>query len=342
MRWGGTLPVNCLLCGNTATPTGVNVSGYQESQTFAIYHCRNCNTSFSIPRCDANYIYELIYRHGDKVRYYDRYYKYFNEVKEQEHPLQYLAESEVTYWGIKDFLSKIEKPKELVTIIEVGCGLGYLTYSLKKEGYNVIGIDISKNAVEKAIEKFGNHYVCVDVNEYAKEHKDEYDIIISTEVIEHIEKPIIILKSFMYMLKQDGKILLTTPNKTIFKKNAIWRTDLPPVHIWWFSEKSIKYIASQIDAEVDYINYSDYYSKKPDYIDLSSPVDDQSAVFNKDGGLIRTYNEDIKNKDSGFKRSKTFLKKLPFFKYFYIKFIKNNFICKKRGYVLGIILQKRT
>ena len=42
--------------------------------------------------------------------------------------------------------------------MEVGCGLGYLTYALDKSQFNVTGIDISNKAIELAIKRFGNLY----------------------------------------------------------------------------------------------------------------------------------------------------------------------------------------
>ena len=64
---------------------------------FQIYLCDNCLTSFSLPRLNANKIYDIIYDNGENVPGYSRYWKYFKEIKKQENPLTYLANSEEAY-----------------------------------------------------------------------------------------------------------------------------------------------------------------------------------------------------------------------------------------------------
>jgi len=53
----------------------------------------------------------------------------------------------------KELALEISKliPKEK-TILEVGCGLGYITLELQALGYNIFGIDKDIDAIEKAIE----------------------------------------------------------------------------------------------------------------------------------------------------------------------------------------------
>jgi hypothetical protein len=124
-----------LLCGETASVMEQKYPGYQEPDTFSIYYCQNCNSSFSFPRYETEHIYEHIYKNAHNIPGYNRYEKYFNITKDHKHPLQYLANSEAIYWTVQDALSKITSPKNTMNIIEIGCGMGYLTYSLIKEGY---------------------------------------------------------------------------------------------------------------------------------------------------------------------------------------------------------------
>jgi 2-polyprenyl-3-methyl-5-hydroxy-6-metoxy-1,4-benzoquinol methylase len=142
--------------------------------------------------------------------------------------LQYLSEEEEAYWSIKRALEQISQTKDSLRIIEIGSGLGYLTYSLICDGYHATGLDISQNAIDEATKNFGNYYVCADILEYATQHKKEYDVVILTEVIEHIENPVDFLKSAMLLINDDitscSKIILTTPNKTIWGKDVVWQT----------------------------------------------------------------------------------------------------------------------
>ena len=123
---------------------------------------------FSLPEVHTSLIYENIYKNGSKVPGYNRYWRYAEFVHKFKYPFRYLAETSETYWGVREFLSGSGIKKESLKILEIGSGLGYLTYSLNKENYNAIGLDISQTAVDHAIETFGNHYICADLFDYAR------------------------------------------------------------------------------------------------------------------------------------------------------------------------------
>jgi 2-polyprenyl-3-methyl-5-hydroxy-6-metoxy-1,4-benzoquinol methylase len=195
--------MGCLLCGKNAELLESNFPGYQEPERFGIYYCSSCNTSFAFPRVNAKHTYENIYKNADKLPGYDRYAKYMTTVKTHRNPLQYLSQSEEMYWVVKHALEQIQNRKYSLKIIEIGCGLGYLTYSLIQDGYCAVGLDISQNAVDKATENFGSHYICADIMEYAAQHRGTYDVVILTEVIEHIENPVNFLKCAMSLISNN-------------------------------------------------------------------------------------------------------------------------------------------
>ncbi|GBU25164.1 3-demethylubiquinol 3-O-methyltransferase [Fibrobacteria bacterium R8-3-H12] len=325
--------IKCLLCGRDAQCVEQNCPGYQEPDTFFIYNCTYCNTQFSYPRVDAKHIYEMIYEKAETVPGYDRYYNYKNKVKTVENPLQYLAGTEEAYWVIDNALRQDIGKKDL-KILECGCGMGYLTYSLHKAGFNVIGLDISQNAVNEATENFGDLYVCANVFEYAMEHKDEYDRIILTQVIEHIEEPVKWLETLLVMLKQGGKIILSTENKTIYPRKAIWQSDLPPIHVWWFSEKSFEYIANKINASINFTDFSQYISDNQ-FIGIGK-VPYNLHRFDKNGDVIVSPQQ-----KSSKSLLRTIAKKIPFIRYIYYRFWKHYIGLGKRRAVIGVILEKK-
>jgi len=332
--------VICSLCGKEALLVEESYQGYMERSFHNIYFCKNCYTSFASINGDVKAIYDLIYQFAEKVPGYDRYYRYHNDVKKEKNPLEYLASSEETYWIVKDALSKIEKPKDEIKIIEIGSGLGYLTYALNKDGYNTQGIDISKNAVEKAKQQFGHRYECADIHEYSKSTQKQYDVVVLTEVIEHIEKPIEFLKSASSLLKDGGKMIISTPNKTIFPEDEIWHTDLPPVHLWWFSEKSMLHIGSLLDMKVVFTDFTDYYKDKDAFIVLKLPYKQPDPIFNSNGILINStpvvIKTDIHPIKAALKKSKKLLyiaRKIKYGKFLYKR--------SKSGKFLGIIFEKK-
>ena len=329
----------CLLCSNLANLKHEEFQGYQEGMLFKIYFCDTCYTSFSLPRINANEIYEAIYKNGDKVPGYNRYWNYYKEIKNSINPLKYLAHSEEAYWGIREALNKFVKNKENEKILELGSGLGYLTYALRKEKFNIKGLDISQEAVNKANSYFGEHYICQDLFDYSKTHLETYDVVILTEVIEHIESPIEFIDAITKILKPNGKIILTTPNRTLMTPDIIWDSDLPPVHHWWFSENSMKYISKKLNLGLSFVDYTKYYQE-------------HHSIYNskrkrKNKMLDARLDKDLKltNEASPFKKRKNkFVYKIPFVKkiYLFIKTLspKNKILFKERGYTLCAILTK--
>ena len=146
--------------------------------------------------------------------------------------------------------------------------MGYLTYSLIQDGYKTVGLDISQTAVNNAIDNFGNYYICADLLEFSIQNPEKFDIVILTEVIEHINKPIDFMKAILLLLKSSGYTIITTPNKSFYPKDIIWESDLPPVHLWWFGEESLKYIADLLNAKISFINFKIFYNKHYHAIDL--------------------------------------------------------------------------
>jgi 2-polyprenyl-3-methyl-5-hydroxy-6-metoxy-1,4-benzoquinol methylase len=276
---------NCLLCGKTADLKHAGYPGYMEPDRFSIYHCKNCNTAFSLPRTDTSAIYETIYKNAEKVPGYSRYMSYAGIVKEMHDPLRFLADSSEAYWGVRETLSGNRGD---IRILEIGSGLGYLTYSLIRAGYDAKGIDISENAVRQATERFGNYYSSGDVYEYSVKHSASYDYVISTEVIEHIDRPVDFLSALLSLVKPGGKVIITTPNKSPYPDDIIWASDLPPVHLWWFSEDSVRYMAAKLGATAEFVDFTRFYRNNSKVTGIKSQRSGRlpSPFFNSKGELI--------------------------------------------------------
>jgi len=289
---------------------------------------------------DTQELYDNIYKNGPKVRFYDRYWKYAEAVKNVRNPLDYLAKSEETYWGVRSALLNIQKERKLTKILEVGSGLGYLTYGLRMAGYDSYGLDISENAVAQAKTDFGSNYIASDIFDYAEQKAACFDVVILTEVIEHIDNPLPFLRALMKLIIPTGQIILTTPNKSLYPDSVIWASDLPPVHCWWFSEESIEYISDKINASLSFIDFSEYYRSNGKLVD---PYDLAKPAFDKDGELI--IYERPKNSTlfiitlKGFFRNISLFRKFNFYLRAHLN--KELIVCNKKGLVICAILKKK-
>lgn len=94
-------------------------------------------------------------------------------------------------------------------ILEVGCGTGSFAEIACNKGYSYAGFDFSEVAVKKARLRCGNSAMFYQGDALDKSsYKTAHDIIVCTEVLEHIEKDIEVIALF----KKGVHVICTVPN----------------------------------------------------------------------------------------------------------------------------------
>jgi SAM-dependent methyltransferase len=270
-----------------------------EGSAYDLYECRVCEASFCDPLKSDSTVYEYIYAKPEIIPGYERYVRYSKLVKEVGNPLRALSQAENTYWSISEALKKYFPAKEHLSIAEIGSGLGYLTYSMNKSGYKTKGFDISVEAIAKAKEKYGNYYEAGDLFLFSKQYQGQFDCVVMTELIEHVENPKAFVEAALTMLKPDGKLILTTPNKSWTPKGYMWGSDVPPVHLWWFSEKSIEKLASLLGKKIDLLDFTPFTSRfyEPQWYPSIEDFQKDIPKMSKEGKYIsKTSVNDAKSK----------------------------------------------
>jgi SAM-dependent methyltransferase len=249
--------VACPLCQSSARLINARHPGWQRLSFFAIYGCQYCDLQFAWPLQSDSALYEHIYRQADILPGYDFYTGLAKIVERQHSPLDWLADQGPGYWFVRDALAE-KLPDKNGRIVEIGSGLGYFTHALKTAGYDAVGLDLSATAVADATARFGNHYVSGDVRDYAAQHPGSAHAVVMIEVLEHLPSPSDMLTAISRLLAPGGFALITTPNKSVFLAEEYWKTDNPPVHLWWFSETAIRRMAQTSGFGVGFWNFSGY------------------------------------------------------------------------------------
>jgi 2-polyprenyl-3-methyl-5-hydroxy-6-metoxy-1,4-benzoquinol methylase len=100
--------------------------------------------------------------------------------------------------------------KKVINILDYGSGAGGLLKELKKYGNSsndvLEGVEYSKSARVEANKNFGD-----DVFHATMPNK-KYQLITMIEVIEHLTQPWIDLDLIFSHIKENGELLITTPN----------------------------------------------------------------------------------------------------------------------------------
>ena len=143
-------------------------------------------------------------------------------------------------------------PGKNLTILDAGCGNGFIAGKMAELGHTVVGIDISEDGISIARKtypaiQFEELSVYDDLRAVAK----DVDIVISSEVIEHLYYPQRYLENLYSVIRPSGWIILTTPYHGYIKNLALSLTNKwdnhftvnrEGGHIKFFSERTLSAI----------------------------------------------------------------------------------------------------
>ncbi|XP_076652484.1 ubiquinone biosynthesis protein COQ3, mitochondrial [Halictus rubicundus] len=128
--------------------------------------------------------------------------------------------------GLANTGTKVEThylPLEGTKILDVGCGGGLLSEPLARIGADVTGIDASSELIATAKQHAtldanlnGKlNYIQTVIEDFSMENKENYDAVVASEVLEHVNDKELFLKCCVNTLMPGGSIFLTTLNKSL-------------------------------------------------------------------------------------------------------------------------------
>jgi len=136
-----------------------------------------------------------------------------------------------------EFLKETNLLKQGDRILEIGCGIGSIVFELSKQGYDIIGTDISQEAIAYGLKKYADIKLEVQPAELLPYEDRSFDIVLSFDLFEHIAQIDRHVAEVFRLLKNDGYYLFQTPNKysnvifeTLTKKSLKWRRAHPSLH----------------------------------------------------------------------------------------------------------------
>lgn len=174
---------------------------------------------------------------------------------------KYHSHNPIVKWMMSNFrtsmmelLAEVKKP---VYICEAGCGEGEISIFLHElyAEARIDAFDISEKVVREAKNRItGINFLVGDIYSMTVINPDEmvkyvlknnvYNLVVCSEVLEHLENPESALKRIKELLAEDGVALLSVPNEPIWRilnilRGKYWKElGNTPGHIQHWSKKS--------------------------------------------------------------------------------------------------------
>ena len=133
-------------------------------------------------------------------------------------PLPIIYGETASYDRWRWIIKKIPKQGWIHKVADIGCGRGTVMLELAEKGYDCVGVDINKDDIDEARRRnnaFNNdcEFLEIDLREIDKEKhmNNNFDVVICSEVIEHIVDDNKLLKDISNIMTKDGCLLLMTP-----------------------------------------------------------------------------------------------------------------------------------
>lgn len=202
----------CPLCSEKR-----NFEFIETHSAYKILHCPDCDLIFSSPMKSADaawYDKAYLVRHhalDDRIRQYFR-------------------------------LALMNIPTDSKAVLDIGCGEGVFVNFAAKNGRKVSGIDISEKAIEAGKTSFGGIPLykgdIYNLPEELERLRGKFDAVTAFEVIEHLEDPLSFLNESGKLLKPDGLLIASVPNRDRFPMREF--IDYPPHHLTRWNRTSLE------------------------------------------------------------------------------------------------------
>lgn len=126
-------------------------------------------------------------------------------------------------------------------LLDVGCGAGSFLQAAGRAGWTPYGLEVSQTAVEHN-RRAGFDVFCGELA--AARYPDDYfDVVVASEVLEHVSDPRAMLVEIARVLRPGGLLWATTPHGRGVSARMLglaWSVVSPPEHLHLFSVPGVK------------------------------------------------------------------------------------------------------
>ncbi len=236
-----------------------NLCNHNEFELFAkiprlerkIVRCKKCGLVFVSPI--NNSFLTLDFEEGQH-----REFKYRTMRRDAEnagkHDEQIINREETTRTlHFKSRREKIEKYLNTGRLLDIGCGRGFFLKNFVDTGFDYMGIEPRKRICSEAQNRLGENRVFCGTLKEARLPDAHLDVVTMINLIEHLPFPKETLEEVNRVMKNDGLLLVETPNVANFLPAILmtkWHAFLEPEHHYFFSKGTLTTMLQKTGFEV--------------------------------------------------------------------------------------------
>jgi 2-polyprenyl-3-methyl-5-hydroxy-6-metoxy-1,4-benzoquinol methylase len=221
--------VNCNLCGADDTAPVAEIDGLH------IVRCKRCGLLYLNPRYREDVLQQIYtenYYDHDGIVNGQEFYGYDNYVEDEENIRITFARR----------LKVIEQFVSRGRLLDVGCATGFFLALAKGSGWDVVGTEVSKFAVDYARGQLGLD-VRLGTLKALQFDAEAFDVVTMWDVIEHVADPLTELQEVWRILRPGGLLSVITPNADSLVAKLLGRRweEFRRVreHVYFFSRRTL-------------------------------------------------------------------------------------------------------
>lgn len=236
---------NCLFCNSH------RIKIFYKQGEWKIYKCSSCGYIFTNPYPSPNIIHEFYT--FDYFKDERHIQKFFNS----DGSLKIAREGEIDY--INRIIDIENEFNHRGSLLEIGAAHGQFLYVMKNRGWDVSGIEISRDACKIAHDVYGIELFNGTFLDYLDDKL--FDVICMYQTLEHVYQPFEHIEKAYSRLKTGGILVIEVPNVYSFdmlisKKRRWFSYDLPR-HLSHFYPQFLKKVLKKYNYKI--IRIDRYY-----------------------------------------------------------------------------------
>jgi len=212
---------NCQCCKSTQSKViYTGLSSVYSIKQYSVVQCTNCDNIYTDPRPLEKDLADI---YSDNYMYSVHFAILPEKKTRAKEMAKFISNERVSGQGNK--------------VLEIGCMYGYLLEELKKDNFEVCGVELDKKAVEYCNEN-GIEAYAISIERFVKENARKFDTIIMSHVLEHVLNPEEVLPQLRQLLTEKGQLIIAVPNSLSINKSLFgrfWGWWQVPVHINHFN-----------------------------------------------------------------------------------------------------------